>query len=66
MLQIADLNAKLEASQKEADKQRSLAKALEESVRATIGDNSFQRYLFEVFKKRVKRKKKLNDTGSLR
>lgn len=65
-LQIADLNAKLEASQKEVDKQRLLAKALEESVRAAIGDNNFQRYLIEVFKKRMKRKKKLNDTGSLR
>jgi len=52
------LTARIEASQKEIAKQKQLAKALEVSVVASLGDNKFLKYLVQVFKKRIKRKPK--------
>jgi hypothetical protein len=55
-VQIVETGVRLETSKKEIDKQLELAKALEVTVIASLGDHKFLAYLVKVFKKRMKRK----------
>ena len=60
-LQLIVWSKSLDACNREIAKQQEMNKALEATIVSMIGDNKFAKYLFKVFKKKIKRRKKKED-----